>query len=544
MAGTGAFARAGLRRLAATFVAAVTLALALLVAGAPPAAAHATLVRSAPADDAVLPAAPERFTLTFNEAVSPLMLRLIGPDGSSQTLDRFELKGSELSIAPPSGLGSGSHALSWRVISDDGHPVGGTTVFSIGAPSGVAFMAADDAPDGALRAAIWTTRLVLYVGLLFGVGGAVALSWLATGRSGAQAFALFAMLAGAVAAPLSIGLQGVDALGASLTALPRGVVWTTGFGTSYGRTALIAGGAFALGMASLALTNAPARSVSLLALLGVGLALAASGHASAADPQWLTRPAVFLHAAGVAFWLGALVPLGFALRSTTPEAEATLRRFSRTAPFALAAIVVAGVALAAVQLGSVDALWMTAYGAVLLTKLALLAPLFGLAALNRWRLAGPAADGSSGARRRLRRSIAVEIALAAAILGVVAAWRFTPPPRALAAAAAEPASVHIHSAKAMADVTLAPGRVGRTNASIVIMTGDFGPLDAKEVTFVASNPAAGVEPIRRSAAKPGDGTWRVDELTLPVPGRWTVRLDILVSDFELVKLEGEIDVRR
>ncbi len=39
-----------------------------------------------------------------------------------------------LTIAVPP-LPDGTHVLSWRVISADGHPVGGSLIFSIGAPS-------------------------------------------------------------------------------------------------------------------------------------------------------------------------------------------------------------------------------------------------------------------------------------------------------------------------------------------------------------------------------------------------------------------------
>ena len=59
------------------------------------------------------------------------------------------------------------------------------------------------------------------------------------------------------------------------------------------------------------LANAPAgvaRGLSAVAMAGVGLSLAASGHAASAPPQWLTRPAVFLHGVAVAYWIGALCP--------------------------------------------------------------------------------------------------------------------------------------------------------------------------------------------------------------------------------------------
>jgi len=52
------------------------------VAAATPVFAHATLIATDPADGAVLTTAPERLTLTFNEPVTPLVLRLVAPDGA------------------------------------------------------------------------------------------------------------------------------------------------------------------------------------------------------------------------------------------------------------------------------------------------------------------------------------------------------------------------------------------------------------------------------------------------------------------------------
>lgn len=90
------------------------------------------------------------------------------------------------------------------------------------------------------------------------------------------------------------------------------------------------------------------------------------------------------------------------------------------------------------------------------------------------------------------RFIAAETAIVVLILAVAAAWRFTPLPRALAIAAAEPARVHIHAGRAMADVVFVPGRSGPVAASIVIRGEDFAPLAAKEVALVLSNTSAGI----------------------------------------------------
>jgi copper transport protein len=273
------------------------------------------------------------------------------------------------------------------------------------------------------------------------------------------------------------------------------------------------------------------RILSFGALAGCGLALSLSGHASTADPRWLMRPVVFIHTVGVAFWIGALAPLALALRAG--QGQAALAWFSRAIPLVLAPMLLAGLWLSFVQLGSVDALWTTAYGLVLCAKLAAVIVLIALAALNRFHLT---------TSRSLARSIGAEIVLAILILGLVAAWRFTPPPRALALTAAASARVHIHTEALMADITLEPGRVGTARARIAVLRGDFSPFDPKEVTLILGSQAAGVEPIRRAATL-RDGLWQVDALQLPVPGRWQVRVDVLISEFEKLMLQDNVDIR-
>jgi copper transport protein len=73
------------------------------------------------------------------------------------------------------------------------------------------------------------------------------------------------------------------------------------------------------------------------------------------------------------------------------------------------------------------------------------------------------------------------------------------------------------------------------------MRGDFAPFEPKEVALVLSNPAAGIEPIRRAAAL-HDGVWQAD-VALPVPGRWQIRVDLLVSDFEKIALDDTVEIR-
>lgn len=504
--------------------------------------AHASLVSTSPQDGSTIPDAPSILSLTFSEPVSPLTLSLIAPDGERQALDTYVLRDRTLEITPPAGMAQGTHVLSWRITSEDGHPVGGAVVFSVGAASAAPATAVEEI-DWTIRSGLWASRVLFYVGLFIGVGGAFAAIWLLRGEMQARGVIAGALALGAAAAVASIGFQGLDALGVPVWAFADPRVWSIAMTTSFGRTVVVALLAILLAALSLRGATAATRSASLVALVLVGVSLSLSGHASAAEPQWLTRPSVFLHGSTIAFWAGALIPLGMALHRGTPEASAGLRRFSAVIPYVVAGLIAAGIALAVVQVERPAALVETAYGRVLLLKLGLLVILFALAAVNRWRLTAPAERGDRATAIRLARSIAVEIVVVLAILGVAAAWRFTPPPRALAAAAAVPASFHAHTAKAMADGTITPGRAGVVDVSVVLMTGDFGPLDAKELTLVFANPEAGIEPIRRPAVKPGDGSWRIEGLVLPVAGTWTVRLDILISDFEMDRLTSEVTIR-
>ena len=145
------------------------------------------------------------------------------------------------------------------------------------------------------------------------------------------------------------------------------------------------------------------------------------------------------------------------------------------------------------------------------------------------------------ATRRLAASVAAEVVLVAAILAVVALWRFTPPPRSLAAAIEPPAFVHVHTDKGMAMVTITPGRAGPVTVSVTLAAQDGSPLAAKEVTLTLPLPAAGIEPIRRAMAL-ADGTWTANDVMLPVPGAWTVKAAALVTDFDLVTLEGIAEI--
>ena len=111
-------------------VTAVVVAL-LTIVSTLPVLAHASLLGAQPADGEVITEAPTELVLTFNEPVSPLAMLLVGLDGTTSPLLTVSAEGDTLRIALPADQ-VGTQVISWRAISTDGHPIAGTTSFSIG----------------------------------------------------------------------------------------------------------------------------------------------------------------------------------------------------------------------------------------------------------------------------------------------------------------------------------------------------------------------------------------------------------------------------
>lgn len=500
--------------------------------------AHAELVSTEPGDGSILASAPKTVQLHFNESATPAVIRLIDAAGNARDDATVRAAGETIVITLPENLPRGTQILSYRVISEDGHPVAGSMVFSIGAATAATAVQAN---AGSVNGLIWLTRIGLYLGLFAGVGGAFFGAWIAQARA-ASAMIVTALVVGLVSAPASLGLQGLDVLGVPLRDLVATAPWKAALATSLGPSLLIAIAALAVGfVAQRSPSVNVARTLSVLAMAGVGLSLAASGHAATAPPEWLTRPMVFLHGIGVAFWAGALLPLMAMAWRPADGLLAVVNRFSRAAVPVVGVLVLAGLGLAIIQLESFRSLIETRYGIILSIKLTLVVVLFGLAALNRFRLT-PMLALAPPNTRPLVRSILVECAVVAMILAVVAGWRFTPPPRALAAAVQAPLALHMHSEKTMFQVLVSPAEVGSDSFVLQLMNGDASPLAVKEATVILSLPERGIEPLERKAALEADGYWHLRDVPLAFPGRWHLRIDALVTDFEKVTMEDDFDV--
>lgn len=499
--------------------------------------AHAVLIGAEPADGSVVAAAPQMVVLRFNEVVAPTAVSLLDAAGKPRDV-AIRAVDQSVMVTLPASLPRGTQVLNYRVVSQDGHPVAGSLLFSIGVVTGSAAPPHDSVVD----ALTWLARVGVYVGLFVGIGGAFFAAWIGPGPAGDRVI-LGSLGLGLVSAILSLGLQGIDLLDLPLPGLLTRAPWISALATSLGPSMLIAIAAMlvvAAGWRSQSIRSA--RIGAAMAMIGVGCALAASGHAATASPQWLTRPTVFVHGIGLAYWIGALAPLAAMAWRRTDALPRTVRRFSRLAVPIVGLVALSGLTLATVQLDGFGALIDTRYGNILAAKLALVLLLLVLAALNRLVFT-PAIVRDVSRAGPLLRSIVAECVLAGAILALAAGWRFTPPPRVLALSADVPLAIHIHTDAAMFQVLVAPGKVGQNDFTLQLMNGDASAFAAKEATLTLSLPERGIEPMERRAALGPDGFWHLRKVPLPFPGRWHMQIDALVTDFKKVTLEDDFEIR-
>ncbi|MBS2963895.1 copper resistance protein CopC/CopD [Actinocrinis puniceicyclus] len=415
-------------------LAGVVAALALVLAAAGPAAAHATLVRTDPSDGSVLAAQPAVIAAQFDESVgvSADSLRVFSPSG--QRVDNGNTAhGAQddiVTIALRSGLGNGTYTVAWHVISADSHPVSGAFSFSIGAPSRTtvdpnAIVTRAGAFAGvAYGVARWAAYLSF--ALLAGAVVFLALCWPAGAVArGALRLIIAGWTALVASSVLELLLQGVYASGLPLSRIfdPSVIQSTaaTRFGTLIEIRVLalaLAAPAAAIGVQRLTEAGLAARlrsaSIALVVTMGLAATWAGTGHASTGIQVPLSVASDILHLTAMSVWLGGLAMLSLvALRIPEPhapvrvkQAASAVNRFSTVALACVCVMISTGTYQAWRDVGSLHILFGETYGRLILVKIAGLLVLVGFGYLARRLIASgvnaslsataPAAPSASG----------------------------------------------------------------------------------------------------------------------------------------------------
>jgi len=178
--------------------------------------------------------------------------------------------------------------------------------------------------------------------------------------------------------------------------------------------------------------NALRESVNPLVFVPGALILAASvmtSHsASRLDGRVFLVSMTTLHYVATASWIGGLPYLLLsAKRASTKEARIEItRNFSRLAQISVAVLVLAGLGMSWVYVGSWDAIYGTAYGVMLSAKVAMLFLLLLLGAANYYIVRGLEHDTGTGSTSLLRFG-EVEIGIGFTIILTAASMTAQPP---------------------------------------------------------------------------------------------------------------------
>lgn len=258
-----------------------------------------------------------------------------------------------------------------------------------------------------------------------------------------------AMIAGLVlAAAAAFGLLAQTAMmaggwGAVDAAAIGYVVQSMSLGTAH----IVRAGLALLGTTVL-LLGGGRRSAALVAaalFAGATASFAWSGHGASSEGSagWVHLMADIVHALAAAVWLGALAGFSLLLLHRVPDhvqaSARALAGFGTLGTAAVAALALSGVVNAAFLVGPDGSRLLTssAWGQLLVAKLALFLLMVWLAAQNRYsltpRLERALTEGrdSAGAIQRLRLSIGLELAAGVALLGLVAAMGVQTPPASM-----------------------------------------------------------------------------------------------------------------
>lgn len=572
---------AGGPRALAWLLALPLLLVALVLGGAGGASAHAVLESSNPASGSTLSTAPATVSLRFSEGVEIGLggVKVFDPDGSRVDTNRSKHgPDGDTSVVAPlrGGLKTGTYTVAWRAVSADSHPISGAFTFNIGQASG-GVKVSDLTDDGSTAVDVAESAASGLAYLSFAVlGGSVLFLLLALPGAVAR-FRVWLLMAGAWAGLLSASLAVLLLHGPNASGLGPGSAFDTDvlratldtrLGRALAARVLLLGAAGALLgwlVATLADAGTRARRVSggvwAALITAIAVTWPIADHASVGRQVPLAITADTLHMLAMSAWLGGLAVVVVLLvrpDAPLPGADpdiASIRVFSRTALVSVTLLVATGVYASWRQVGSFAALFDTKFGLLLVAKITLVLVMSTGAWIARRWIAGRAETATSAASGRdwgvLRKAVAIEAAIAIAVLGVTTVLTDTEPGRTAheraRVEAAGPVSRTIpfdaggEAGKGTLDVTVDPARVG-TNALHIYFSDPIGQIrEVEELTVTASLPGKGIDGADVRVRREGSGHWSGD-MSLPMAGRWDLAFVIRTSDIDRITVTATVDV--
>jgi copper transport protein len=584
------------------------LLLAVVLLRPSDAAAHANIVSSVPAPGATVATAPPELVLEFSEPLDPgfTQVRLLDSRGATVApgpgaIDTARPTMLRLTLGP---LPQGVYTAIWRARSAvDGHVTEGNVPFGVGvAVAATALIPPPGAPDPALTpppafesAARWLALLTAALalgGLPFALfvwrpafhralaaderrttnddrrkrsasshWSLVVGRWSAADDQMTRTIRRLVILGGAllIAASLLLlvaqaataaGVQPWEVFGAPLARL---LASRTG-------TLTLARIGLAAALLLLAWRLPPAGRgaawpwwLGLALSAGIALTFSLNSH-GAALPQGMVLAVAFdwVHVAGMAAWLGGLVPLAFALAAARREPERALPlamlipRFSALAISSVIAVALSGLYSYTQQIGDLALLPDTSYGRALLLKTGLFGILLLLGAVNLLVLSPRLWKAGNRLAGAFRRSVGMELLLGASLLLAAGAMTSVAPGKT-AWEEKERQGIAQEAAVGDVDLTLriAPAVIGENEFAVDVRDRRPGAAQAASKVLLRFDMAGMAMGQLQTETQPAGGErYTARGNFVSMGGRWNVEVILRRAGFDDVRHTFQLDVLR
>jgi copper transport protein len=422
---------------------------------------HATLLRSTPAANSHVAKFPDAIRLVFSEQIVPELsqITLVLANGDSARLkvandphNVHVLVGTDLGAGRPNGLSK----VVWRVLSADGHPVGGNFSFTVGSASATApaatpvvtpAAATPGVPPAATPSVVPTTvsrsagdsstspaaedkPVPLFASLFRGVGLGAFMAGIGLLFFGVTAGERRSLIPGAaVTSLITIGtlLLVAHAIAwlehVSPTMKLSGSFLSSVLSTTVGRVELVRVALAVLTLWGIALARH--RKIALVLGIACVLVSGAVGHPAAIHPL-LAIPTKAIHLVSASLWIGGLLWLVWVVRCDSKACEIEARRVSSLALYAVIAILLSGLLQTVLFLNTPSDLFRYGYGNLVLAKILALMMLIGFGIYNRYNVM-PSVE-STDMQRKLSKSVKLELAIITLVVMISGFLAYVPTP--------------------------------------------------------------------------------------------------------------------
>jgi len=385
--------------------------LLLLVAFPMRASAHASLTNTVPEANSRLAQGPGQIVLEFNERLEKELYSITVLDSSGKSVTGQAAVMNEnqhgISLQVPN-LGEGVYAVSYHVISADGHPVDGSYVFTVGNPP--------PGKDASLfdvhkqlghegheahefgsqltveQFLVFASRVLYYAALLFLLGFVIWNAFFGTQteelRRTFRAWGLQLQRVQLLALLALVFLQSRELLAGQPTSEWLKLYTGTGVGISWLISAVLTLLGFVLLMRS--------RWLDAAWVVAMAAAKSMSGHAASYEPKALVAALDAVHLLAASLWAGGVLLIAILWRSHREALERFAPRFSGAALVSIAVLAVSGAVMTLLFLPSLSYLLFTQWGTLLIAKVTATLLVVAVGAGLRWRLKRRSLRSSGG----------------------------------------------------------------------------------------------------------------------------------------------------